>query len=97
MSKTHVYLLAKRECAIVLDRVVGKRLAVCPHVRKVLFSRESCPSLVRSWNMCSLDSEHCDFRGCRLKFEGYGIDSLRVAWVCPRILDLSFLRSGVHG
>ena len=95
MAKTCVS--AKRECSVILDRVVGKRLAVCPCVRKVLFSRESCPSLLRSWNMCGLDSAHCDFHGVRLKFEGYGIDSLRVVWVCPKITDLSFLEGGVHG
>lgn len=80
---------------VIVDREVAKRLAVCPFARKVLFSRESCPGLLRSWNMCGLDSAHCDFRGVRLKFAGYGIDLLRVIWYCPKFADLSFL-DGVH-
>lgn len=83
--------------SIVLDRAVAKVLVVCPHLRKVLFSRESCPSLLRSWNLCCLDSAHCPSHGVRLKFEGYGIDSLRVISVCSKIKDLSFLEVGLHG
>jgi hypothetical protein len=32
-----------------------------------------------------------------LKFESFGVDSLRVIWVCPKIVDLSFLKGDVHG
>lgn len=81
--------------SIVLDSVVGKRLAVCPFVvRKALVVPRAFPSC---WNSCSLDRGHCDFHGRRLKFSSYGIDSLRVVWVCPKIVDLSFLRGDVHG
>ena len=90
-----MYISAKRVCAIVFESVLGKALAVCPDLKKVLFSRESSPSVVGSCNLCSLDSVVCGSRGRRLKFEGYGIDSLRVIWVCPKVTDLSFLRSGV--
>lgn len=85
--------------SVVFDDTVGKRLAVCPYIKKVLFSRESSPSVFHSWNMCSLSSDkgHCDFHGKRLKFSSYGSGSLRVIWVCPKIVDLSFLRSDVHG
>jgi len=78
--------------SVILDDVVDKRLAVFPCMRKVLFSRESCPSVVRSWSVCSLDLGHCDFQGFRLKFRDYSVDSLRGIWVCPKIFDLSFLR-----
>jgi hypothetical protein len=64
----------------------------------VLFSREASPDVFGSWLMCCLDSSHCGCRGRRLKFASYGIDSLRVIWVCPRLVDLSFLRDGnIHG
>lgn len=78
--------------SVVLDAVSGKELAVCPFIKKVLFSRSGFPRSYNFWNLCSLDEGHCDFHGCRLKFSSYGIDSLRVVWVCPKIVDLSLLR-----
>jgi hypothetical protein len=72
----------------VLDGVVGKRLADCPYFKRVLFSRECSPSVVHFWNMCDLDKAHCDFHGKRLKFESYGIDSLRVVSICPKVVGL---------
>lgn len=83
--------------SFVFDSVTGKRLAVCPFFKTVLFSRESSPSVVHLWNLCSLSKEHCDFHGRRLKFSSYGMDSLKVCWVCPKIVDLSFLKGEVHG
>ena len=76
---------------VILDSVAGKQLACCPFVHRVLFGRESSPSVVHFWNMCGLSKEHCNFHGRRLKFSSYGIDCLRVVWVCPRIVDFSFL------
>jgi len=73
----------------ILKNVVGKQLAVCPHLKSVLFSRESSPSIQRYWNMCGLDKAHCDFHGKRLKFSSYGVDSLRVIWVCPKLCEES--------
>jgi hypothetical protein len=75
----------------VLDRAVGKRLAVCPYFKSVLFSRESSPSVQRFWNMCDLDKSHCATRGKCLKFESCGIDSLRVSWICSKVVGLPFL------
>jgi len=75
---------------------VGKRLAVCPYFKSVLFSRESSPSVQRFWNMCDLDKSHCATCGKCLKFESYGIDSLRVVWVCPKVVGLP-LECDVHG
>jgi len=82
---------------IVLDRVVGKRLAPCPYLKRKPLSLESSKAFPNCWNSCSLTSGHCDFHGVRLKFSGYGIDSLRVIWVCPRIVDLSFLEGDKLG
>jgi hypothetical protein len=67
---------------------VGKRLAFCPLLSKVLFSRESSPSIFHSWNKCSVDGKHCTSRGRRLKFSSYGIDSLCVVWICPKVAGL---------
>jgi hypothetical protein len=78
------------EC-IVFDDVVGKRLAVCPFFKRVLFSRGNSPYSYNCWNMCFLDKGHCGSGGKRLKFASYGVDSLRVVWICPRIVDFSFL------
>ena len=83
--------------SVVFNSVVGKRLAPCPFVRRKPLSQESSKAFPNCWNSCSLDSGHCDFHGVRLKFSSYGIDSLRVSWVCPKIVDLSFLGVGVHG
>lgn len=96
MSNTKVSPV-KCDCKVVLDRVVGKQLAVCPFLQKVVFSRECSPAIFHFWNVCSVDKGHCDFDGRRLKFSSYGVDSLRVAWVCPKIRDFSFLRSDVYG
>jgi hypothetical protein len=82
---------------VILGNVLGKRLACCPHCRKVLWSRASSPDIFHSTNICDLTKVHCPFRGRRLKFSSYGIDSLRVCWVCPNIVDLSFLRGDAHG
>lgn len=90
--------------SVVFESSVGKELASCPYLRKVLFSRECSPSVVHTYNLCSLDEseKHCDYHGCRLKFSSFGIDSLKVTWICPRIVDFSFLKVGglggdVHG
>jgi hypothetical protein len=82
--------------SIVLDGVLGKRLAPCPFVRRKPLSRESSKAFPNCYNLCSLISGHCDFHGRRLKFSSYGIDSLRVSWVCPNIVDLSFLKGDLH-
>lgn len=84
--------------SVVFNSVVGKRLACCPFFKRVSFSRECSPDVFHLWNLCSLDKSHCGSRGRRLKFASYGVDSLRVVWVCPKIVDLSFLNGGdVHG
>jgi hypothetical protein len=84
--------------SVVFDSALGKQLACCPFVRKVLSSRSGSPRSYNVWNVCSLNNDsHCDFDGKRLKFESFGIDSLKVAWVCPRIVDFSFLEGGVRG
>jgi hypothetical protein len=83
--------------SVILDRVVGKQLALCPYLKRKPLSLESSKAFPNCWNLCSLISDHCDFHGVRLKFSSYGIDSLRISWVCPRIVDLSFLRSDTHG
>ena len=80
--------------SIILGDAVGKQLAPCPFlVRKALAIAKSFPSC---WDLCSLDKGHCDFHGKRLKFESFGVDSLRVIFVCPKIVDLSFLKGDVH-
>jgi len=77
---------------LVLAEDVAKRLASCPYCHKVCFSRASSPSVQCFWLMCDLDRLHCGSRGGRrLKFESFGIDSLRVSWICPKVTDLSFL------
>lgn len=68
----------------VLDRVVGHQLAVCPFLKRALYSRGSSPYVHRACNLCSKDSSICGSRGKRLKFESYGVDSLRVVWVCSK-------------
>lgn len=84
--------------SVVFDSALGKQLAICPFVRRVLSSRVGFPRSYVVWNTCSLnDLAHCDFHGKRLKFESYGIDSLKVIWICERITDLSFLRGDGHG
>lgn len=69
------------EIGSILDSVVGKRLKVCPYFRKFINIHN-----IRCWSMCSLDESYCFSRGRRLKFSSYGIDSLRVIWVCPKRL-----------
>jgi len=77
----------------ILNWKSAQRLRDCRHLRKVLFSVSGYPLLQRYWNMCSLDGKHCDFRGRRLKFDTRcKIGTLRVVWVCPKIVDLSFLK-----
>ena len=83
--------------SVVFDSDVGKRLARCPFVCKVPLGRVRSSDVDWSWLRCSVDGGHCGFRGRRLRFESFGVDSLRVVWVCPKIVDLSFLRSDVHG
>jgi hypothetical protein len=102
-----VFSHAPRLCFVRCSSVVGsfifptdtaKDLAVCPFCRRVLWSRESSPDVYRVELVCSLDDGHCVCHGKRLKFASYGIDSLRVIWVCSRIVDLCFLRDGnIHG
>lgn len=71
----------------VLGKVCGSRLAVCPHVKRVLFSLESFPNVYHSENVCSLDKEHCSSHGRRLKFSPC-FGGVRVAWVCPKLVGL---------
>jgi len=80
--------------SVISDRRLAHRLAVCPFCRAVFYSVRGFPRMHRVWNMCSVDEEHCDFHGKRLKFSSYGVDSLRVMWVCPKIVALSVLESG---
>jgi hypothetical protein len=80
----------------IFDSVVGKRLAPCPFLLKIPFSPFGFPDLHYCWNSCTVDSGHCTFHGRRLLFESHGIDSLKVIWVCPKLVDLSFLGVGVH-
>lgn len=73
---------------VVLDKASAEQLVVCPYLRKVLFSRGSALDVVRSWNQCFVGGEHCDLHGRWLKFESFGVDSLRVVWQCPRAIGL---------
>jgi len=70
------------------DRDFAHRLAVCPYFRQTLYNLTSNLYDFRCWNMCDLDKKHCDFRGCRLKFKPC-FDGVRVAWVCPKLVDVS--------
>jgi hypothetical protein len=92
-----VVRVLKGGVSCVFDRVIGKELARCPFVCKVPLGRVRSTDVDWSWLRCSVDGGHCGFRGCRLKFESFGVDSLRVIWVCPKIVDLSFLKGDVHG
>jgi hypothetical protein len=90
------YGLSIVEINYFFDRAVGKQLAVCPHIKRVLFSRGSSPFVHYTWNMCCLDSQHCDFHGCRLKFKSY-FGGVRVAWVCPKLVGLPDFGDGDFG
>lgn len=80
--------------SLVFDSVVGKGLAICPYLKRVSLSpSKAFPSC---WNGCDLDKGHCDCHGRRLKFSSYGMDSLKVCWICPKIVDLSFLKGDIH-
>jgi hypothetical protein len=82
--------------SLIFDSDKAKELAVCPYLVRMSFvvPRLNSPNF---WNYCSLIKGRCPFRGKRLKFASFGIDSLRVVWCCPRIKDLSFLKVDVHG
>lgn len=71
----------------VLDNASAQRLVVCPYFKRVLFSRECSPSVVSSWNMCSLTREHCGFHGRRLKFRPC-FAGVRVVWICSMLVGL---------
>jgi hypothetical protein len=78
----------------IFDSVTGKALAQCSFfVRKALVTPKPAPNC---WNFCSVDNGHCSRRGRKLLFESYGIDSLRVVSICPKIVDFSFLKVDVH-
>jgi hypothetical protein len=77
--------LSIAEIDSVLDRVVSKRLAVCPYFKRVLFSRECSPDVVHLYNLCCLDREHCSSHGRRLKFKPC-FAGVRVVWVCPKVV-----------
>jgi hypothetical protein len=83
--------------SIVLDGVLGRRLASCPYLKRKPLSRDSSKAFPSCWNQCLVTFSHCDFHGVRVKFSGYGIDCLRVIWVCPNIRDVSFLKGEIHG
>jgi hypothetical protein len=68
---------------VAYDRVSAKALADCGSVKKVLFGISGS----RSWLMCSLDREHCPYRGKCLKFKAR-LDGLYVVWRCPKTVGL---------
>lgn len=63
-----------------------KRAVVCPHIKKVNWGYSLSHNGFAVWNMCSLDSQHCDSRGRCRKFKickgGYS-----VIWVCPKFVS----------
>jgi hypothetical protein len=62
-----------------------KRLVVCPHLKRVSWGYSHSHDGFAVWNMCSIDSSHCSFRGRCRKFQvckgGY-----RVVWICPKLV-----------
>jgi len=79
--------LSNVEINSILDSASGKRLAECPFLKKVLFNRSSSLDVVHFWNMCSMDNEHCDFHGRKLRFKPC-FSGVRVCWLCPKLVGL---------
>ena len=77
---------------VFVDRAFARRLRACPYLRQVPFNVD------RHWNMCCFDNKkrHCDFHGRRLKFKPRSV-GFRVAWVCPRLVDVSFREFAYYG
>ena len=71
----------------VLDKVSSERLVICPYHKRVVFSRESSPSVQKYCNLCSLDGEICSVRGRRFKFKPC-FDGVRVSWLCSKLVGL---------
>jgi len=71
---------------VFVDRALARRLKICPYLRRVPFGNEG-----RHWNLCCVDNKkgHCDFRGRRLKFKPRSV-GFYVAWVCPKLVGISF-------
>jgi len=84
-----VFELSSVRINSVLDVVSAHRLAVCPHFKRVLFSRACSPSTFHSWNMCFVDKSHCDSHGRCLKFSPC-FAGVRVVWICGKLVGLPF-------
>ena len=76
---------------VVFDSITAKALAVCPFIKRVLWNRFPF-DIFRTWNLCTLSSQHCPFHGLRYKFRSY-YGGRYIVWVCPQTIGLSDLES----
>ena len=72
---------------VIASKADKDSLVICPYVKHVLIG-SSYGGFCRSWLKCSLDFDHCSYRGKRVRVKFRLADGFHVVWVCPKVVGL---------